>query len=138
MYILDTCAVSELRFGKNRIINIGLLAWSKSVPAAALYISAIVLLEMELGVQLKENSDPLQGQVLRDWMTNQVLPTFHGRILPVDDKVAIRCAGLHAKQTKAYRDSLIAATGLVHNMTVVTRNVSDFQSTGVQLHNPWT
>ncbi len=76
--------------------------------------------------------------MLRGWLENLVLPDFAGRILPVDISVAKKCATLQVPNPRSYRDSLIAATGLVHGITVVTRNVSDFESTGVALLNPWT
>ncbi len=70
-------------------------------------------------------------------MEDRVLPAFADRILPVDTAVALRCASLHVPNARPYRDSLIAATALVHGMTAVTRNVSDFEPTGVALLNPW-
>jgi predicted nucleic acid-binding protein len=75
--------------------------------------------------------------MLRAWMENLVLPDFGGRILPVDLSIAKRCAALHVPDPQDYRDSLIAATALVHGMTVVTRNTSHFERTGVALLNPW-
>jgi predicted nucleic acid-binding protein len=75
--------------------------------------------------------------VLRQWLTGSVIPAFRDRILPVDTSVALRSAALHVPDPKPFRDGLIAATALVHGMTVVTRNVGDFQGTGVKLLNPW-
>ena len=66
-----------------------------------------------------------------------MLPAFGGRILPVDVAVARRCGGLHAAQPRPASDALIAATALVHGLTVVTRNVADFEHMGVALLNPW-
>jgi len=84
-----------------------------------------------------ERRDPRQGAELRVWLDSQVLPAFEGRILPIDRNVAIRCASLHVPNPRSFRDSLIAATALVHGMTVVTRNVADFEPTGVAVLNPW-
>ena len=84
-----------------------------------------------------ERRDPVQGVKLRTWLDQQVLLTFSGRVLAVDAAVAQRCARLHVPDPCAERDALIAATALVHGMTVVTRNVADFARTGVQLLNPW-
>jgi predicted nucleic acid-binding protein len=92
---------------------------------------------MELGVQQIERRDGRQGAALRSWLNRQVLGVFVGRILPVDADVAIRCAGLHVPDPRSERDALIAATALVHGMTVVTRNTADFEATGVTLRNPW-
>jgi predicted nucleic acid-binding protein len=75
--------------------------------------------------------------VLRRWLNEHVLPGFAGRILPLDVDIAVRSAGLSVPDRVSERDGFIAATALVHRMTVVTRNTADFQRTGVQLHNPW-
>jgi hypothetical protein len=74
---------------------------------------------------------------LRKWLNDHALPAFAGRILDVDTVVAQRSAGLHVPDPRPFRDGLIAATALVHGMTVVTRNVDDFQPTGVTILNPW-
>lgn len=84
-----------------------------------------------------ERRDASQGRLLRNWLDKQVLPSFAGRILPVDLPVAQRCAALHVPNPPAERDALIAATALVHGMIVVTRNSADFASTGARLFNPW-
>ena len=92
---------------------------------------------MEIGVLLAERRDPSQGAHLRDWLTRQVLPAFSGRLIPVDAAVAQCSARLHVPNPRPFRDSLIAATALVHQMIVVTRNVADFESLGLRLLNPW-
>lgn len=135
MYLLDTNVVSELR--KSKTINRQVKAWAASVSATTLYLSAITILELALGILQKERRDPAQGALLRAWMTSHVLPAFAGRVLPVDTAVAQRCAALHVPDPRSHRDALIAATALVHGMTVVTRNVSDFRPTRVPLINPW-
>ena len=84
-----------------------------------------------------ERRDPRQGSVLRAWLQQLLLPSFEGRILGIDAEIARRCAALHVPDPRSYRDSLIAATALVHGMTVVTRNVEDFRATGVSVFNPW-
>jgi predicted nucleic acid-binding protein len=112
--------------------------WSEEVDAGDLYISAITLQELEIGVLRAERRDPAQGAMLRIWLDAHVLPAFAGRILPIDAEVARRSASLHVPDPRPVRDGLIAATALVHAMTVVTRNTSDFEPTGVTLLNPWT
>jgi predicted nucleic acid-binding protein len=102
-----------------------------------MFLSSICVLELERGTLLMERRDASQGAMLRSWLDDQVLPAFAGRILPVDASVALRCAALHVPSPRSYRDSLIAATAMVHGMTVVTRNVSDFEPMGVKLLNPW-
>ena len=97
----------------------------------------ITILELELGILLLERKDPKQGAVLRAWLDTRVLSEFDERILAVDLDVARRCAKLHIPDPRPLRDSFIAATALVHGMTVVTRNVSDFKPMGVEILNPW-
>ncbi|MFH0934624.1 MAG: type II toxin-antitoxin system VapC family toxin [Pseudomonadota bacterium] len=137
MYLLDTNVVSELRKVRTGKADKRVEKWADSVSAADLYLSAITVLELETGVQLIERKDKAQGELLRTWLEDYVLPAFAGRILPVDETVARRGAVLHVPNPAPVRDSLIAATALVHGMTVVTRNASDFETMGVMLLNPW-
>lgn len=137
MFVLDTNVVSELRKVGSGRADPNVKAWAASMSAGSLYISVITVLELELGVLQLERRDAAQGAVLRSWMTAQVIPVFAGRVLPVDSAIALRCARLHMPNRRPERDCLIAATALVHAMTVVTRNVADFQGTGVALLDPW-
>lgn len=137
MFLLDTNVVSELRKARAGKADARVTAWAASVPGGHLFISAITLLELEMGVLLVERRDPAQGAMLRAWLDMQAAPAFHERILPVDATVARCCAHLHVPDPRAERDALIAATALVHGLTVVTRNVGDFRPTGVPLLNPW-
>jgi predicted nucleic acid-binding protein len=137
MYLLDTNVVSELRKGTTGKVDRNVSAWAKSVSAPTLFLSAISILELEIGILLIERRDRSQGGVLRSWMEDHVLPTFNGRILAVDTPVARRCAALHVPIPCSNRDAMIAATAIVHGMTVVTGNVSRFEATGVTIINPW-
>jgi predicted nucleic acid-binding protein len=137
MFVLDTNVVSELRKVRAGKSDVKVARWADGVDAIELYVSAITILELETGVLLKERCDPVQGAILRTWMDNHVLPEFNGRVLPVDTDVARRCARLHVPDPRGQRDALIAATALVHGMTMVTRNLADFEPTGVKLVNPW-
>ncbi|WP_038262633.1 MULTISPECIES: type II toxin-antitoxin system VapC family toxin [Xenorhabdus] len=137
MYVLDTNVVSELRKIRAGKADPKVAAWAESVEATDLFVSAITIMELELGVLLIERKDATQGAMLRAWLEQHVLPEFAGRTLPVDTAVAQRCARLHVPDKCSERDALIAATALVHGMTVVTRNVADFRSTGVTILNPW-
>jgi len=137
MFILDTNAVSELRKIRLGKADPHVARWADSVAADSLYLSAITILELEIGVLQIERRDAPQGALLRTWLDRFVLPEFAGRIFPVDTQIAQRCASLHVPGPQAERDALIAATGLVHGMTVVTRNTADFNATGVKLLNPW-
>lgn len=137
MYLLDTNVVSELRKAKTGKANKNVTQWAKSVSATSMFLSAITILELETGILLIERRDPTQGTILRTWLDQHVLPAFSGRILAIDVAVAQRCAQLHVPNPQADRDSLIAATALIHGMTIVTRNVADFENTGVEILNPW-
>lgn len=136
-YLLDTNVLSELRKIRAGKADQNVAAWAESVDAADLFVSAISIMELELGILSIERRDATQGAALRAWLEQHVLPEFAGRTLPVDTAIAQRCARLHVPDKRGERDALIAATALVHGMTVVTRNVADFQSTGVALLNPW-
>jgi predicted nucleic acid-binding protein len=135
MFLLDTNVVSALRRADRA--DARLLAWAAATPAPATYLSAISLLEIEMGVLQLERRDPAQGQVLRAWLEDQVAPRFEGRILAVDAAVARQCARLHLPDRRSERDALIAATAITHGMTVATRNTADFEPTGVAVLNPW-
>ena len=137
MFVLDTNVVSELRKAKAGKADQNVAAWAASVPAAALFVSVITILELETGVLLVQRRDRKQGALLRAWLDQHVLPAFSGRVLPVDTAVAQRCAALHVPDPRSERDALIAATAMVHGMTVVTRNAADFAATGALLLNPW-
>jgi predicted nucleic acid-binding protein len=134
MFILDTNVVSELR--RREKANPKVVAWSASNPLASFFLSAVTLLELEIGALLIERRDKSQGRFLRAWIDAQ-LSRFNGRILPVDTAVALRCAALHVPDPRPERDALIAATALVHGMIVVTRNTADFEATGARVFNPW-
>lgn len=137
MFVLDTNVVSELRKAKSGKVDRNVVAWASRVSAESLFVSVITILELETGVMLAERRDPKQGARLRSWLDQHVLPSFSGRVLPVDLDVARRCAALHVPDPRSERDALIAATAMVHHMTVVTRNEADFSATGVSLLNPW-
>lgn len=137
MYILDTNVISELRKARSGKADPNEIAWAESVSADELFVSVITLMELELGVASLERRDAEQGDMLRTWLEQQVLPEFEERTLPIDTAVALCCARLHIPDKRSERDALIAATALTHAMTVVTRNTSDFNRTGVTLINPW-
>ncbi len=139
MYVLDTNVVSELRKVRSGKANSGVAGWAVGAPSAQLFMSAVTLHELELGVLLAERSDPAQGAILREWLDTSVAAAFVGRILVVDDTVARRAARLHVPDPAPFRDAMIAATALIHRMAVVTRNVKDFERfAGLDVVNPWT
>ena len=137
MFVLDTNVVSELRKAASGRADARVVAWAAALRPAALFISAITLMEIEQGTLQLERRDPRQGALIRRWFERQVQPAFEGRVLAVDDAVALRCARLHVPDPRHERDALIAATALVHGMTVATRNAADFAATGVPLLDPW-
>ena len=138
MFLLDTNVVSELRKTASGKCDKNVKTWADATSATAHYLSTISVLEIEIGILSISRRDATQGAVLRAWMDQRVLPTFDDRIVPVDTAVAQRCARLHVPDPQSDRDALIAATALVHGLTVVTRNTDDFAATGVELINPWT
>lgn len=137
MFLLDANVVSEIRKIRTGQANPNVASWAGTVKPSNLYLSVITIHELELGIRRLERHDARQGAVLRSWFENHVLTTFDGRILPVDTAVALRSAQLHVPDPHPVEDGLIAATALVHGLTVVTRNIEDFVSTGVAVLNPW-
>jgi len=137
MYLLDTNVISELRKVRSGKADERVAAWADSVDTPDLFLSAITILELEIGVLLAERRDPTQGALLRAWLDRHVVPAFAGRVLPVDTATALRSARLHVPDPRPLRDSFIAATALVHGMTIVTRNVRDFEPSGVSIFDPW-
>ncbi len=139
MFVLDTNIVSELRKVRSGRANPGVAAWAEQVPSAQLFISAITIHELEHGVLLMERSDPAQGALLRAWLDQSVAAAFKNRVLPVDERIARRAAALHVPDPAPFRDALIGATALVNDMTVVTRDLKDFQRfDDVDVINPWS
>lgn len=137
MYLLDTNVVSELRKAKAGKADKHVTAWAAAVPAASLFLSVITIHELEIGVLLAERRDPPQGAILRSWLEDHVLPAFDDRVVPIETSIARRSAALHVPDPCPVRDALIAATALVHGLTLVTRNVSDFERTGAKIFDPW-
>tara|TARA_A100001391_G_scaffold203129_1_gene194647 strand:+ start:121 stop:558 length:438 start_codon:yes stop_codon:yes gene_type:complete len=137
MMVLDTNVVSELRKVGDGRADSNLVAWLTDKDAGQFYLSVISLMELEIGILRIARKDDVKGALLRRWMEERVRPTFAGRVLGVDEAVALRCAHLHVPAPRSERDALIAATALEHGMSIVTRNVKDFIPTGVPLINPW-
>ena len=138
MFLADTNVLSELRKAAAGRANPGVVAWVEQTEVDSIFVSPINLMELEIGILRAERRDPVQARILRRWMADQVVPTFQNRVLAFDGVVGIRCAGLHVPDRRPDRDAMIAATALVHGLTVVTRNTRDFEATGVALLNPWT
>lgn len=137
MLLVDTNVVAELRKVRAGKADPNVAEWADAADLADLFTSSIVFHELEIGVLLAERRDPRQGSMLREWLQTRVMPAFDGRILPVDAAVARRAAALHVPDPRPITDAFIAATALVHGMTLVTRNFADFAAAGVRLLNPW-
>ena len=136
-YLLDTNVISELRKPAH-LIDTAVRGWVAACAPETLFISVITVMELEMGVGRVERKDPVQGRRLRGWLIERVLTAFQDRMLAVDLVVARRAALLHVPDAGAERDTLIAATVMVHGMQIVTRNVGDFPMMGSEIVNPWS
>ncbi|CAN7675499.1 type II toxin-antitoxin system VapC family toxin [Pararhizobium sp. LjRoot255] len=136
-YLLDTNVISELRKIGDGRADANVVAWIGRENAASFFLSAITILELERGILGVQRRDARQGGRLRTWLDSYVRPEFAGRILSIDDAVATHCAHLHIPDRRNEVDALIAATALIHGLTVVTRNVKDFEGTGAIIVDPW-
>ena len=132
-WLLDTNVLSELR---RKQCEPRVKKWIAAQESDSMVISVMSLAEIRRGVELKRNKDPLQASIIEKWL---ILTTkrFAGSILPVTEEIADRWGRLPAKMPKPGIDGFIAATALEHDLTVVTRNVADFEKTGVRIVNPW-
>lgn len=137
MFLIDTNVISESRKIRSGRAAPEVIAWLKATEPSTTFLSAMSLFELELGVVRVERRDPEQGGKLRRWLDDLVKPGFAGRVLAMDSAVATTCAALHVPDPVSERDGWIAATALAHGLTLVTRNVADFDATGVLILNPW-
>ncbi|ACI59284.1 hypothetical protein GGI64_005234 [Rhizobium leguminosarum] len=137
MLLLDTNVVSELRKVASGKADPNVVVWNETADPAETFISSVVLHELEIGVRLVEHNDAAAGKVLRNWLENTVLTAFSGRILPLDEAAAIQAAKWHVPNPKPINDAYIAATAFTRRMTLVTRNIRDFEGMGIALVNPW-
>jgi len=135
--LLDTNVVSELRKAGMGRADPRVLAWDRRQVGVTKFLPVIVVHEIEKGILRLENRDPAQARVLRGWLEEALLPAFTGRILPVDMPVGLACARLQVPDPAPFSDSLIAATAMVHGLTIATRNVADFRRFPVALIDPW-
>lgn len=135
-FLLDTNVISELRRGAK--CDARVVAWQAAQSPESCYLSVISLMEIRLGIELAHRRDLKHGEILQTWYDTKVRSAFSKRTLPMIPEIAEKCAELHAGRTRPFRDSLVLATALVHNLTVVTRNTRDFIDSPAQVLNPWS
>jgi predicted nucleic acid-binding protein len=131
MYLVDTNVVSEARRGSKPAV-----AWLRSVDSASVHLSTLTLGEIMRGVALKQKSDPKAAGRLAEWL-RKIRHDHADRILPVTNPISVEWGRIAAIRPRGDIDGLIAATAIVHDLIVVTRNVADFEDTGASVVNPW-
>jgi predicted nucleic acid-binding protein len=131
MYLVDTNVVSEIRRGNSQAIT-----WLRSVDPSTIYLSVITLGEIMRGIALKRKSDPRTATHLEEWL-RKLRHDHRNRILPITDQIAVEWGRIAAQRPRGDADGLIAATAIVHDLIVVTRNIGDFDDTGALIVNPW-
>ena len=133
-YLLDTNVISELR--KGDLCDSNVTAWYAGVKDTDIFLSVLVLGEMRRGIERIRRRDPQQTAVLERWLEETALK-FAGRILYIDEMIAAAWGRIYYVRNAPVVDGLLAATAEVHDMTLVTRNVSDVEGLGVQVFNPF-
>ena len=131
MYLVDTNVLSEARRGSEEAQT-----WLRSVDPATVYLSVVTLGEIMKGIALERRSDPPVAASLTLWL-ERLRHEHAARILPITDRVALEWGRLAAERPRGMADGLIAATAIVHDKVVVTRNVADFAETRIGVVNPW-
>ena len=134
--LIDTNIVSELR--KAARANPGVKSWSQSLLEGQVFISVITLHEIARGIVAAEKRRRPEAALLRDWFDTSLRPGYANRMLPVTAEIALVAASFAAERTVELADHLIAATAIVHDLTLVTRNTGHFTHTGVRLLSPFT
>jgi len=136
--LLDTNIISELRKRESPRADPWFSRWAAGIATQDQYLSAVTVYEIATGVRRLERRDPRQGRILRSWFEEEVLPGFSWRIVPVDTEIALEASHIAVEAQLPLADALIAATGLVSRMPVVTRNISHFgRVPHLSIINPW-
>jgi predicted nucleic acid-binding protein len=133
-FLLDTNVVSEIR---KQTPDAGVARWFASVPADRLFLSVLVIGEIRQGIERLTRRDPAQAEIFERWLT-QLVDGYADRIIPITDRIAQAWGRLNVPDPLPVVDGLMAATALVHDWTLVTRNVGDVKTTGVRLLNPFS
>lgn len=133
-YLLDTNVVSALRIrGRNPVVE----AWASGIPVADQFVAAMTIAEIERGVVAKERTDRAQGEVLRRWFDDKVLPAFADRVLSFDLPAARILASYRVPEHAPHDDALIGAVAQANGLTVATRNAKHFEPLGLHCVDPW-
>lgn len=135
-WLLDTVTVSELRKETNRQ-DLNVARWRKKTQLSSCWLSVITILEIQTGMLQIRKKDPDFSARLQVWLESFVLERFRYRIFDIDSRVVQKAAVFRAELKLDVPDALIAATAGAYDLTLVTRNISDFRGTGVDLLNPW-
>lgn len=138
MYLIDTNVISETRKISAGKADPNVARWAFETPSGENFISVITVHEIVKGIKLLAKRDPLRAEILERWLEETVIREFNGRILAIDEKIARIAGALHVPDPRPQLDALIAATALVHSLTLATRNTADFEPMGVKVFNPWT
>lgn len=134
-FLLDTNVISELRRGRRA--QTGVVTWFSSLDPREIYLSVITVGEVRKGIErVRHRGDQVAAQSLDEWLATLV-DAYASRILPIDQAIADRWGRLNVPDPIPVLDGLIAATALVHGLTVATRNLADFEPTGVECFNPF-
>ena len=137
MYLLDTNIISELKKLDSGKIHPQVQRWAYSINLMQTKISVVSITEIRTGILSLARKDQAQAASLDNWFTNRLLPAYRTRTLSIDTEVALICAQLHIPAKRPINDAYIAATAIAHNLTLVTRNVRDFQGLPLMLENPF-
>jgi predicted nucleic acid-binding protein len=135
MFLLDTTTLSDLRNSSRW--SPGSARWERTSDLRLSFISTISEFEIQHGIHRVQPNDPKFAAALQNWFDHTLKPAFEKRIIPINSKISHTAAQLTLLPSRDLPNLLIAATALVHDLTVVTRNVKHFQDTGVKILNPW-
>lgn len=137
MLLLDTNVISEYRKVSKGRAHKTFTQWQQTIPLQHLYLSSITIMELNIGILRLARKDDIQANHLRYWLENKIIPNFTNRIIAFDMRAALACSSLHIPDPRPERDAMIAATAMVNDLTLVTRNTKDFKSIAVPLINPF-
>ena len=137
MYLIDTNVISELRKGRKANSGVRHFFHVAVQNNTSLYISVVTVGELRRGVDLMiHRGDALQGEHLENWLA-MILEDYKNNVLGIDAEISLLWGKMRVPNPQNALDKLIAATALIYDFTVVTRNIKDFENTGVGLLNPF-